>query len=131
MQLSFSYIFLGCSRLRNVTQTTKIFEERAGNCVGQGHGGLMTPVSPFAKPDVGRELDSPPTLTLDADEQELEETLHDVGAPKSPFHYQLRKVRNGAQQESSPSVVETALLGNPDPQAVQDSYLRLGTSMSR
>lgn len=90
--LTDSYIFLGCSRLRNVSHTTKIFEERAGNCVGQGQGGLMTPVSPFAKPSGGRELEMPPTLTLDAEDTELQETLHDVGAPKSPFHYQLRKV---------------------------------------
>lgn len=89
-----SYIFLGCSRLRNVAQTTRTFEEQAGNCVGQGLGGLMTPISPFGKADGAGGLERPSAFTLDAplQPQDMEQTLCDVGAPKSPFHYQLRKV---------------------------------------
>jgi betaine lipid synthase len=41
------YVFLGCSRRRDASAAVKSFETQAGNRVGQGQGGLLTPLSPF------------------------------------------------------------------------------------
>jgi betaine lipid synthase len=90
------YVFLGCSRRRDVSINTKAFHEEAGSSVGINQGGLLTPVSPFMKI-------SPPSTTADLpdfftlgpsmlESKGLEQTIVDMGAPLSPFHYQLRKV---------------------------------------
>jgi hypothetical protein len=84
-ELTSSYIFLGCSRQRDATTAARAFEA-AGNKLGVGNGGLLTPSSPYTAPTMGHV----PTLSL---EPGYTETIHDVGAPLSPFHYQLRKVR--------------------------------------
>ncbi|KAK4686538.1 betaine lipid synthase, partial [Tremellales sp. Uapishka_1] len=91
------YVFLGCSRARDPIAASKAFEIDAGNRLGRGKGGLMTPTSPF--------LHSPRSMAM-IDEKigkiseftlgpsvvgDFEETIQDVGAPLSPFHYQLRK----------------------------------------
>jgi hypothetical protein len=46
----------------------------------------MTPSSPFAHVDEDKTI---PEFSLDG----LTRTIQDVGAPLSPFHYQLKKVR--------------------------------------
>jgi len=92
------YVFLGCSRRRDVSINTKAFHNQAGSNVGVNQGGLMTPVSPFMK------ISHPSSITSDLPDfftlgpsmlqsQGLEQTIVDMGAPLSPFHYQLRKVR--------------------------------------
>jgi betaine lipid synthase len=95
------YVFLGCSRRRDATAALKTFEVDAGNRVGQGKGGLMTPLSPFAMKAEGSPVpdffslgpSAMPTPGLIPNEKEgYEQTIHEVGAPLSPFHYQLRKV---------------------------------------
>lgn len=101
-----SYVFLGCSRSRDATTHAKAFEIEAGNKLGQGNGGLLTPsspftVSPFSSANVFDKSMSIPDLSLGPAMEEKEgysQTLFDAGAPLSPFHYQLRKVR------SSPSL---------------------------
>lgn len=123
LELMTSYIFLGCSRQRDASTSAKAFEIEAGNTLGQGRGGLMTPTSPFTAPILGspsiemmrRGVGDVPDFfslgpsVLSAGQnhlqqrdhsynlgakggQVLEQTIHDVGAPLSPFHYQLRKV---------------------------------------
>lgn len=90
------YVFLGCSRRRDVSTNTKAFHEEAGSSVGINQGGLLTPVSPFLKispPSTPAEL--PEFFTLGPSMLEskgLEQTIENMGAPLSPFHYQLRKV---------------------------------------
>lgn len=97
-----SYIFLGCSRQRDATGAARAFEIEAGNRKGQGRVGLMTPTSPFGlspsvSPEFRPEYVAPiPDLTIGPsalEKGEYELTLHDAGAPLSPFHYHLRKVR--------------------------------------
>lgn len=88
------YIFLGCSRRRDVTSAAKAYEVEAGNRIGMGQGGLLTPVSPFpvTSPSLGA---TPDFFSLGPSAMEKEgyvQTIEDVGAPLSPFHYQLRKV---------------------------------------
>ncbi|EIW71585.1 hypothetical protein TREMEDRAFT_67852 [Tremella mesenterica DSM 1558] len=95
------YIFLGCSRSRDATVAAKAFEVEAGNRIGLGNGGLMTPTSPFNVHPWGSgspELKSMPNFTLGPSAMGVEQgppeyaqTIQDAGAPLSPFHYQLRK----------------------------------------
>lgn len=103
-----SYVFLGCSRARDATVLAKAFEVEAGNSLGRGQGGLLTPSSPFitspwAKAGVDGKFENIEELSIGpsavgmavAGRREslgLEQTIYDVGAPLSPFHYQLRKV---------------------------------------
>jgi len=91
------YVFLGCSRRRDVSTNTKAFHKEAGSSVGINQGGLLTPVSPFMKntPASSTTADLPDCFTLGPSMLEsngLEQTIVDMGAPLSPFHYQLRKV---------------------------------------
>jgi len=97
-----SYVFLGCSRQRDASAAAKAFEIEAGSKVGIGKGGLMTPISSpldsnfnFAGKAAGRmyipDFSLGPSL-LENGANGLEQTIHEVGAPLSPFHYQLRKV---------------------------------------
>lgn len=101
-----SYIFLGCSRQRDATAASRAFEIEAGNRIGQGRGGLMTPTSPFGmSPSMSSDfkMTAIPELTIGpsalekASVEGYEMTLHDAGAPLSPFHYQLRKVSRNKQ----------------------------------
>ncbi|ORY34834.1 hypothetical protein BCR39DRAFT_476586 [Naematelia encephala] len=95
------YVFLGCSRQRDATASAKAFEVEAGNRIGQGKGGLMTPTSPFTisfeAPGLYDKKMSIPDLVLgpsaytETDDAPYQQTIRDVGAPLSPFHYQLRK----------------------------------------
>ncbi|KAG8984034.1 hypothetical protein FRB93_006827 [Tulasnella sp. JGI-2019a] len=135
------YVFLGCSRQRDATAAARAFQVEAGNKIGQGQGGLITPVSPFftsgfpssnslgVKSSTGGEDDMPdlslgpsvlgetqdrgskiwsPGHSRDQTRVEMEgtkkgvesdgmalvvkeQTIYDMGAPLSPFHYQLRK----------------------------------------
>lgn len=104
-----SYVFLGCSRRRDARAASHAFTIEAGNKIGQSLGGLMTPLSPFDV-DPMRVLKESPTAIPDlklgpsvlphspsgsdgGSERPLiwEETIQEVGAPLSPFHYQLRK----------------------------------------
>jgi len=91
------YVFLGCSRRRDVSINTKSFHEEAGSNVGINQGGLLTPASPFTKiPSPSATADLPEFFTLGPsmlDGKGLQQTIVDMGAPLSPFHYQLRKVR--------------------------------------
>lgn len=113
------YVFLGCSRQRDASAASKAFEFEAGSRIGMGQGGLLTPVSPFltntggSSPFASPNLDKtmamssviPPEFSLGPSAMEgtnrykgvqhgeWEQTIRDVGAPLSPFHYQLRKVR--------------------------------------
>jgi len=95
-----SYVFLGCSRSRDATTHAKAFEIEAGNKLGQGNGGLLTPsspftVSPFSAANVFDKTMSIPDLSLGPAMKVRDgysQTLFDAGAPLSPFHYQLRKV---------------------------------------
>lgn len=102
-----SYIFLGCSRQRDATAAARAFEIEAGNRLGQGRGGLLTPSSPFTMSPLSTpdKLGAVPEMTLgpaalqiavaeNAAEGEYTQTLFEAGAPLSPFHYQLRKVRD-------------------------------------
>lgn len=99
-----SYIFLGCSRQRDATAAAKAFEIEAGNRLGQGRGGLLTPSSPFSQspfqsPEL--KLTAIPELTIgpaaieranaSPEAEGYTQTLFEAGAPLSPFHYQLRK----------------------------------------
>lgn len=101
------YVFLGCSRQRDASAASKAFELEAGSRVGVGQGGLMTPVSPFittspfASPNLDKtmamssvvpDFSLGPSAIPPASTGEWEQTIRDVGAPLSPFHYQLRKV---------------------------------------
>lgn len=90
------YVFLGCSRRRDVSTHTKAFLEDAGSSVGLNQGGLLTPISPFMKISAPTDpADLPDFFTLGPSMLEakgLEQTIMDMGAPLSPFHYQLRKV---------------------------------------
>ena len=98
-EIACSYIFLGCSRQRDAITATKSFESEAGNRLGQGKGGLLTPASPFKTPHWSSPF-TDSTLTMPdlhlgpsvLDKSGMEQTIHDTGAPLSPFHYQLRKV---------------------------------------
>ncbi|KAG8843241.1 hypothetical protein FRB96_004229 [Tulasnella sp. 330] len=144
------YVFLGCSRQRDATAAARAFQVEAGNKIGQGQGGLITPVSPFFKtgfPPISDPNANAMGLNLDHDMPDLsigpsmlaetnmptdgdgtgkiwsahgtlngqkqtmveregarraigsdgmaalgkQQTIYDVGAPLSPFHYQLRK----------------------------------------
>jgi betaine lipid synthase len=90
------YVFLGCSRRRDASAAVKSFETQAGNRVGQGQGGLLTPLSPFTIVE-GKEQPSPipDFFSLGPSMMEKEgyvQSIHEAGAPLSPFHYQLRKV---------------------------------------
>ncbi|KAK8849633.1 hypothetical protein IAR55_004968 [Kwoniella newhampshirensis] len=85
------YVFLGCSRQRDATAIAKSFQVDAGNHFGQTNGGLLTPTSPFGDPAMPS-----PKMTFEMPELSLgpslvEQTIHEVGAPLSPFHYHLRK----------------------------------------
>lgn len=108
-RLTDSYVFLGCSRQRDASITAKAFEVEAGNKIGQGRGGLMTPTSPFTAPVIGsptidrvKGVNGVPDFfslgpsmvekSLGSAGQEWTQTIQDVGAPLSPFHYHLRKV---------------------------------------
>ena len=90
------YVFLGCSRRRDVSTNTKAFHEDAGSSVGINQGGLLTPVSPFMKVEnPSHTAEAPEFFSLGPSMLEskgLEQTIVDMGAPLSPFHYQLRKV---------------------------------------
>ena len=91
------YIFLGCSRSRDASKSLKSFEVEAGNILGQGRGGLMTPTSPFMSPHLGSMTSVVPVEfslgpSVIQGKEGLTESIRDVGAPLSPFHYQLRKV---------------------------------------
>jgi betaine lipid synthase len=97
------YIFLGCSRQRDASAAAKAFEVEAGNTLGQGKGGLLTPNSPFTTspwpgtPAMEKMMSIVPaefSLGPSALEQGegWTQSIRDVGAPLSPFHYQLRKV---------------------------------------
>lgn len=95
-----SYVFLGCSRSRDATSSAKAFEVEAGNKLGQGNGGLLTPASPFIidpleSPSIFGRRASIPDFSLGPAMQSKDgysQTLFEAGAPLSPFHYQLRKV---------------------------------------
>lgn len=101
------YIFLGCSRRRDATLAAKAFEVEAGNKIGMGQGGLLTPVSPFASTTspamspmitpgftAGPDFFSLGPSAMDSGKEGYQQTIEDTGAPLSPFHYQLRKVRH-------------------------------------
>lgn len=62
----------------------------------------MTPTSPFNMP-FSPALKAIPDFTLGPAVEGFQQTIHDVGAPLSPFHYQLRKVGHlYGQAECSP-----------------------------
>jgi betaine lipid synthase len=93
------YIFLGCSRSRDATAAAQAFEREAGNKLGQGRGGLLTPLSPFTtspwSPADKGAMAPPEEFSLGPSviaHKGWTESIRDVGAPLSPFHYQLRKV---------------------------------------
>lgn len=95
------YVFLGCSRQRDATAAAKAFEIEAGSRVGVGKGGLMTPNSPFLTSPWASPIEeklmkfAPPEFSLGPsalEEAGWSQSIKDVGAPLSPFHYQLRKV---------------------------------------
>jgi betaine lipid synthase len=99
-----SYVFLGCSRARDATSQAKSFEVEAGNKLGQGNGGLLTPASPFcvSPGGAGNIFDKSLSMSVIPDlnlgpaaetKHGYSQTLFEAGAPLSPFHYQLRKVR--------------------------------------
>ncbi|WVQ79348.1 hypothetical protein IAT38_001445 [Cryptococcus sp. DSM 104549] len=87
------YVFLGCSRARDASTNAKAFALEAGNHLGHSNLGLLTPTSPFTSPHVVSS--SPrfemPELSLGPSAVEQTQTIHEVGAPLSPFHYHLRK----------------------------------------
>ncbi|WOO81404.1 uncharacterized protein LOC62_03G004932 [Vanrija pseudolonga] len=97
------YVFLGCSRQRDASAASRAFEIEAGNHLGQGRGGLMTPTSPFSTstPLYSPDLKTIPELTIGPSALERaqaalengthQQTIYEAGAPLSPFHYQLRK----------------------------------------
>lgn len=90
------YVFVGCSRRRDASAAVKTFEVQAGSRVGQGKGGLMTPLSPFSVIE-GKEPPSPIPDFFSLGPSMLEkegyrQSIYDAGAPLSPFHYQLRRV---------------------------------------
>ncbi|WVR08104.1 hypothetical protein IAU60_005150 [Kwoniella sp. DSM 27419] len=107
------YVFLGCSRSRDGSSALKAFAEEAGNRKGMTNGGLLTPVSPFGaagmpSPSIQGmpSLDLGPSVTRGQMQPQahaqsvagpegaanaLSQTLFDVGAPLSPFHYHLKK----------------------------------------
>jgi betaine lipid synthase len=123
------YVFLGCSRNRDVSTNTKAFHEEAGSSVGMNQGGLLTPVSPFMK-NTPSSAELPDFFTLGPSMLEskgLEQTIVDMGAPLSPFHYQLRKVR---VSPVSPILLMTELAGTlprvTGPRAVPNAYLWMG-----
>ena len=94
--MSASYVFIGCSRSRDASVAAAAFELQAGNRLGQGHTGLLTPtsplnMSPFATPMMEK-LMNIPDFSLPPSVNDMEQTIFDVGATFSPFHYQLRKV---------------------------------------
>lgn len=95
------YIFLGCSRQRDASAAAKAFEMEAGNRLGLGRGGLLTPTSPFtmnplSTPQMEKTMSIVPAeFSLGPSAMERAgwtQSIQDVGAPLSPFHYQLRKV---------------------------------------
>lgn len=103
--LTVSYVFLGCSRARDATAASRTFETEAGNRLGQTDTGLLTPISPFSSPWPGTsnngspekwhqvpELELGPGMMSNSEKVEMQQTINHVGAPLSPFHYQLRKV---------------------------------------
>jgi betaine lipid synthase len=105
------YIFLGCSRTRDASAAAKAFEVEAGNKLGQGRGGLLTPSSPFTtspwpgSPAMEMTTSAVPSeFTLGPAAIEAgpwTQSIRDVGAPLSPFHYQLRKVSFPATKKPS------------------------------
>ena len=98
------YIFLGCSRRRDASTASKSFEVEAGNTIGMGQNGLLTPLSPFSAPSPMTTFGGSPSMKGDPDffslgpsamaseKEGYVQTIEDVGAPLSPFHYQLMKV---------------------------------------
>lgn len=108
------YIFLGCSRRRDVASAAKAYQVEAGNKIGMGQNGLLTPLSPFTAPSPATSLSmtspavnaAPDFFSLGPSALEKDgyvQTIEDVGAPLTPFHYQLRKVSTlskGAQLTS-------------------------------
>ncbi|ORX37775.1 hypothetical protein BD324DRAFT_641879 [Kockovaella imperatae] len=89
------YIFIGCSRGRDASAAAEAFEKLAGNRLGRDSSGLLTPTSPFTMSPFATPLSEKnhfiPDLSLGPSAAEMEQTIFDVGAPFSPFHYQLRK----------------------------------------
>jgi betaine lipid synthase len=143
------YIFLGCSRRRDVSSNTKSFHEEAGSTVGVGQGGLLTPVSPFMKISSSSpsttssstgELDSefftlgPSMLNKDDGHRKKgsQQTIVDMGAPLSPFHYQLKKVGLSCSSVQVGSVLMAELAGPifgvESPRAIPNAYLWMGMS---
>lgn len=53
----------------------------------------------------------------------MQQTLWDVGAPLSPFHYQLRKVNKWDNLRTG---LESAISRGEDSRTIQDTYLRMG-----
>ena len=90
-----SYVFIGCSRGRDASSAAEAFEKQAGNRLGRDSSGLLTPTSPFTMSPFATPMSEKgyiPDLALGPSATEMEQTIFDVGAPFSPFHYQLRKV---------------------------------------
>lgn len=96
MTIKISYVFLGCSRQRDASASAKSFTLEAGNRLGQSDLGLLTPTSPFANSPSIFGSPSPmlemPELVLGPSATQATQTIFEVGAPLSPFHYHLRKV---------------------------------------
>ncbi|OXG17402.1 betaine lipid synthase [Cryptococcus neoformans Tu401-1] len=89
------YVFLGCSRQRDASVSAKSFTLEAGNRLGQSDLGLLTPTSPFTNSLSVFGSPSPmlemPELVLGPSAIQATQTIFEVGAPLSPFHYHLRK----------------------------------------
>lgn len=89
------YVFLGCSRQRDASASAKSFTLEAGNRLGQSDLGLLTPTSPFTNSPSVFGSPSPmlemPELVLGPSAAQATQTIFEVGAPLSPFHYHLRK----------------------------------------
>ncbi|WWD20259.1 hypothetical protein CI109_104735 [Kwoniella shandongensis] len=85
------YVFLGCSRQRDASATAKSFQIEAGNALGQTNTGLLTPTSPFGTPPMPSPKCTAEMPELNLGPSAVEQTIYEVGAPLSPFHYHLRK----------------------------------------
>lgn len=87
---------MGCSRQRDASASAKSFTLEAGNRLGQSDLGLLTPTSPFTNSPSVFGSPSPmlemPELVLGPSAAQATQTIFEVGAPLSPFHYHLRKV---------------------------------------
>lgn len=96
LTIKISYVFLGCSRQRDASASAKSFTLEAGNRLGQSDLGLLTPTSPFTNSPSISGSPSPmlemPELVLGPSATQATQTIFEVGAPLSPFHYHLRKV---------------------------------------